>query len=103
MQKGHQPIWLEILDRQPDLLLLLGDNVYMGRGAFNAGMLEERYEKQLAEPHFAKLLRRVSYLAVWDNHDFGTNEFFGADVSPEQRNKSRDLFQQIPEGLITEA
>lgn len=29
MQKDHQPIWQEIQQKKPDLLILLGYNVYI--------------------------------------------------------------------------
>ncbi len=94
MQNDNQPIWGIIHGQKPDLLLLLGDNVYMDEGVFNAENLENRYKRQLAEPHFNKLLCEVPYLAIWDNHDFGTNDLFSDSLTEEQKKKSRELFDR---------
>jgi len=96
MQKWHQPIWGIINGQKPDLLLLLGDNVYMGEGEFNEDRLEESYQMQLAEPHFSKLLCEVPYLATWDNHDYGRNqvETPGQQLTDEQKVKTRSLFDK---------
>jgi len=93
-QGDYQPIWGIIHGLKPDLLLLLGDNVYMGPGKFNASRLEKRYKQQLAEPHFNKLLCDVPYLAVWDNHDFGLNIVGTNVMTATQRRISRDLFNE---------
>ena len=96
MQKDNQPIWGIIHGQKPDLLLLLGDNVYMGDIPFDADILEEKYKQQLAEPHFNKLICDIPYLAVWDNHDFGsnTNDLFNNTLTSAQKKQSRDLFDR---------
>jgi hypothetical protein len=93
-QKNNQPIWGIIHGQKPDLLLLLGDNVYIGDIPFDADVLEEKYKQQLAETHFNKLLCDIPYLAVWDNHDFGTNALFSNDLTTAQKRQSRDLFDR---------
>ena len=68
----------------------------MGDEQFNAENLEDRYEKQLAESHFSKLLCETPYLATWDNHDFGRNdvENLRHKLTDEQKEKSRALFDK---------
>lgn len=95
MQKGHQPVWNEILNHRPDLLLLLGDNVYAKKGIFSKKILEERYKLQCDEPNFSRLLKKVPYIPIWDNHDLGIyNPQFGFDVSSEHKNEARSLFDK---------
>ena len=68
-----QPVWSDIEAERPDLLLLLGDNVYMSQGRgprWKLDQLDNVYEQQLKEKHFSSLVRRVPFLATWDDHDF---------------------------------
>jgi hypothetical protein len=127
-RKGQhrQPIWSIIKQQKPDLLLLLGDNVYIGKEGYEASIerkreiLTHKYEAQTNEPHFKDLLASVPYLAIWDNHDFGLPgkkyeptgpnpvTIYGADVSAEHRRLALGLFntylgadsQQPPTGEI---
>jgi hypothetical protein len=107
----EQPIWGIIRRQKPDFLLLLGDNVYIGKEGYEASierkreLLTHEYEAQTNEVHFKDLLSSVPYLAIWDNHDFGlpgnTYEsigpnrvpIYGAEVSDEHRRLARSLFQ----------
>ena len=89
-----QPGWKEIEDTSPDLLLLLGDNVYMQNRKWDHAYMEDRYKEQLMEPHFKSLLKKVPYLATWDDHDFGPNDTNGAEVDDKLRQKSRRLFRK---------
>ena len=112
-QHDNQPIWGVIQAQKPDLLLLLGDNVYIGKNGYEpqlpdtkASILESKYKRQLEEPHFKKLLSKVPYLAIWDNHDFGLPgrkyiptvpenvHVYGDDVLQEHRQMARGLFNQ---------
>lgn len=113
-----QPIWGVIEQQRPALLLLLGDNIYLGKKGydphpphgeskleFQRKLLIEKYDRQLEEPHFKSLLSKLGnqFLAIWDNHDFGLAgpEFremhpdtpvFGAAVSDEFRKMSLGVF-----------
>ena len=110
-RKGQQaqPIWGIIKGQNPDLLLLLGDNVYLGDDGYGAPLkrkmekLAARYDAQLAEPHFDELVSNTPFLAIWDNHDFGlpgdkfrpgdaTVERYGAEVPQAFRDASREIF-----------
>src|SRR5688572_16454189 len=101
--QGRQPIWGIIKHQDPRLLILLGDNIYLGREGYDdtdlasrMDGLSRRYESQLEEEHFNRLLNNVDYLAVWDNHDFGLpgkkysgeGETWGADVDQDFRTES---------------
>ena len=98
-----QKVWDEIAEREPDALLLLGDNVYMKREdhddpASLAADLDARWQKQLAEPHFAALLaslkrRGAVVLATWDDHDSFGDDRYGADLAPELVAAARAVFQ----------
>lgn len=74
------PIFERMIDADPGLLILLGDNIY----ADTSDMLEmkHKYDELSSMPHFAELRRRCPVLATWDDHDFGINDG-GADF-PER-------------------
>ena len=73
----------------PDLVLLLGDNIYLDHRYRKAGEtadlnadLRQKYAAQMTEPHFASLLadlkaRGARLAAVWDDHDFLGNNSNG--------------------------
>lgn len=86
--------WKDIEDENPDLLLLLGDNVYMNNGKWDHKGMEKRYKQQMKDPYFASLIKKVPYLATWDDHDFGPNDTNGAEIKDWQRRKSRSLFRK---------
>jgi phosphodiesterase/alkaline phosphatase D-like protein len=100
----NQKVWDEIAEHEPDALLLLGDNVYMKREdhddpAALAGDLDERWRKQLAEPHFAALLAQLrarggAVLATWDDHDSFGDDRCGADLDPLLVAAAREVFHR---------
>jgi alkaline phosphatase D len=95
-------VWAEIDAENPDVLLLLGDNVYLdhdghGDPASLAAELRALYARQLAEPSFrmlrAGLDRRGAALeAIYDDHDFLGNDRCGGDVADALRNAARAAF-----------
>lgn len=94
-----QPAWKEIEDKKPDLLLLLGDNVYGGTFTFSwkkyHKKLEDRYKKQISEENFKSLISKVPYKAIWDDHDFAKGDNGkGALIKDKYKNRSRDLFHK---------
>ncbi|MSO99610.1 MAG: hypothetical protein EXR07_00960 [Acetobacteraceae bacterium] len=97
-----QPVWAEIQARRPDVLLLLGDNIYLSHDNHDepAGLtaeLQALYAAQFAEPNFAALLadlraRNCPVLAIYDDHDFLGNNRYGGDYGPALRQAARDAF-----------
>lgn len=97
-----QPVWDEIRAEAPDVLLLLGDNVYLPRNdhqdaAALAAELRGLYEQQLREPAFAALradlaARGGRLIALYDDHDFIGNDRGGADHPAALRLAARAEF-----------
>ena len=108
----QQPVWDDIADLNPDVLVLLGDSIYLDVGGpYNslgvqnlsenefAQHAHERYTELLAQPQFKALVQRPGLMtyAIWDDHDFLWNNANGADAMqrPGQRPlvyPSRALF-----------
>ncbi len=61
-------------DRQPDLMLWLGDNIYFREADFLARAdMALRYWHDRAVPGLQRFLRTGHHLAIWDDHDYGPN------------------------------
>lgn len=79
-QINPQPVRSEIKAEKPDVLLLLGDNIYLDHDHHSnaealASELRGLYQAQFAEPNFAQLLadlcaRNAPVIAIYDDHDF---------------------------------
>lgn len=84
----QQPVWDHIREAAPDLVLLLGDNIYSDVPDPGIGVLEamselefaehlmQRYCEQLSVPSFARLVAQpgIGIHAIWDDHDFLWND-----------------------------
>lgn len=66
-----QPIWPRVSELEPNLFLWIGDNIY--GDSVNPHVLQEEYRRQRDVDGLQPILRSVSHLAVWDDHDFGMN------------------------------
>jgi alkaline phosphatase D len=73
------PIWEKVVDGKPDLLVLLGDNIYAD--VVNSKLkpstpehMAKCYQELAAVPAFAKLRANTYTLATWDDHDYGNND-----------------------------
>jgi len=99
-----QKVWDKIAAREPDALLLLGDNIYLKRddhtdAAELAADLEQRYRRQFKQRHFAALLealraRGAALCATWDDHDAFGDERGGGDLPPTLVAAARAVFHR---------
>jgi alkaline phosphatase D len=115
-----QPVWDKIRQQEPDVLLLLGDLMYMDYGlaltgaerplgwprkvsdAVFAQTMHERYARQWGVKSFRELLcTGVRLGVIWDDHDFAWNDARGQGtelhhaVSTEKRLIAQGLFRQF--------
>lgn len=72
----EQPIWERIVARKPDALVLLGDTPYVDDGTL-AGRRRRHREFFAFEP-VASALAAIPTWTTWDDHDYATNDLFGA-------------------------
>ena len=84
-------IFESIRQKQPDVMLWLGDNVYMRDldWTTRTGMLQ-RYAFGRAVKELQPLLGSVHHYAIWDDHDYGPND---ADRSYRDKEVAREVFQ----------
>ncbi len=91
----EQPgVWKVISDRRPELLILMGDNVYQSeeKGEPELRELREAYMQLAQESEFADLRAQAAMFATWDDHDYGRNDA-GADFPV--RYQSEELFEHV--------
>jgi alkaline phosphatase D len=86
-QSKDQPIWDAIIEAKPDLVILLGDNIYADTRDMN--IMREKYAALAAKPGFKRLRESTPIVAIWDDHDFGEDDA-GADYP--MKEESRRIF-----------
>ncbi len=72
----HERAWDTIGAFDPQLLLLLGDNVYIDDPE-SLIMQRYTYYRRQSRPEWRTLTDHVPVYTIWDDHDFGTNDCWG--------------------------
>ena len=97
-QDEPQPILDVVRQRDFDLFLMLGDNVY---GDVSSPMdmteLQQAYDEQARNPGFDALRRATPMIAIWDDHDYGLNDGGVNFAGQELAEQIFDQFWRIPE------
>jgi alkaline phosphatase D len=79
-----------IAAKQPDLMLWLGDNVYLRDMDYTTRTgLFSRYSHNRSLPELQPLLASTHHYATWDDHDFGPND---SDRAYRDKHLSREAF-----------
>lgn len=86
-QDKPQPIWEVIAKNNPELFIFSGDNVYASTPETKP--IAAQYKKMNLIPEFRRFRESVPILAIWDDHDFGTNDS-GAD-NPEKEEAKKEF------------
>jgi alkaline phosphatase D len=86
-QERPQPIWDAVLASRPQLLLLLGDNIYADTEDMD--VMRRKYAKLAAMPGFRVIREACPILATWDDHDLGINDA-GSDYP--MKDQSQKIF-----------
>lgn len=95
-QSAPQPIWDAVVDFNPQVFILLGDNIYgdnkrpfkiFGRertiGPWknvprflpaSEQEMEAKYQKAKSNPGYARLKESAEVIGTWDDHDYGLND-----------------------------
>ena len=72
----HEYMWTTMGTSKPDVLMLLGDNVYSDAPEIPE-MQHYCYYRRQSRPEFRQLVSEASVYSIWDDHDFGTNDCQG--------------------------
>lgn len=72
----HEYMWNTIQSENPDVLMLLGDNVYSDAPEIPE-MQHYCYYRRQSRPEFRALVSQSSVYSIWDDHDFGVNDCQG--------------------------
>ena len=68
-------IFETIADENPDMMLWLGDNIYLREvDWFSRTGILRRYTHTRSLPEMQNLLATANHYAIWDDHDFGPND-----------------------------
>lgn len=71
-QEKPQPILDEVVAREPDLFVYLGDNIY--GDTEDMALLRRKYDQLGEKREFRALRAEVPTFAIWDDHDYGVND-----------------------------
>jgi alkaline phosphatase D len=91
-------MWNTIRSHKPDALLMLGDNVYIDRPEVRE-VGQYCYYRRQSRPEWRRLTADVPVYAIWDDHDFGTNDCHGGaavDIPPWKPRVWGDFTRQWP-------
>ena len=86
-QDKPAPIWDAIVAAQPDLFLMIGDNIY--GDSQDMAVLKAKWDTLGAVPGFMKLKQCCPVLATWDDHDYGADD---AGAEFPKKKESQQLF-----------
>lgn len=93
-QDRAQPIWKAVIDADPQVFVLAGDNIY--GDTEDIEILKAKYQLLDSQPDFARLRATRPLFGTWDDHDYGVND--GGREYP-QREASQQVmldFFQVP-------
>ncbi len=84
-------IFERIADLKPDMMLWLGDNLYLREADYfsRTGILK-RYTHSRHLPELQRLLSATHHYAIWDDHDYGPND---ANWTFPHKDKTLEAFK----------
>lgn len=83
-------IFATITKKKPDLMLWLGDYIYLREVDYDSRSgIFSRYSQTRQMPYMVNFIRKSHHLAIWDDHDYGPND---SDRSYYLKNHSKDAF-----------
>jgi alkaline phosphatase D len=78
---GDYQIFDTITKKKPDLMLWLGDNIYLREADLDSyHSILHRYRHTRSVKEIQNLMRFCPNIAIWDDHDFGPNDANGSYI-----------------------
>lgn len=94
---GEYGIFQTIHGMRPDLMLWLGDNIYLREADwFSRTGILHRYTHTRSLPEMQPLLASSFHYAIWDDHDYGPNDSDRSWIHKETALEAFDLFWGNP-------
>ncbi|APG63066.1 hypothetical protein LPB140_10025 [Sphingorhabdus lutea] len=96
--------WNQIGAQNPQLFLLIGDNVYGDTGSTNAAnipTLSDSYRRLSSRAEFANFRGQVPMMTTWDDHDYGANDAGGTYAYKEWAEKIYENYWQVSDEVKT--
>jgi alkaline phosphatase D len=94
--RAHPALGVAV-DRDPDLFLFLGDNVYADRE--RPSVIRRAYATLGQSPIFSALRSSVPVVATWDDHDYGANDAGRDFASREESEELFEAFWDVPRAV----
>ena len=79
--------WTQLQSQNPDLMIMMGDNVYASQAAKKP--ILQQYIKLEKLSTYRKFRETVPFLATWDDHDYGVSD---GDVTNPEKQEARKAF-----------
>lgn len=79
-------IWTEISKLNPELMIMMGDNIYSSKP--HKKPFFEQYRKLERIESYRKLRETVPFLATWDDHDYGLSDGGKENAEKEESRKA---------------
>jgi alkaline phosphatase D len=96
---GGYDIFNAIAQDDPDLMLWMGDNMYLRTPDFLSERgIRHRYRHTRSTPQLQRLLATTHNYATWDDHDYGPND---SDRSYALKNVAEEVFNDYWANLNT--
>ena len=75
-ERRAAPIFQPLLEANPDLLVMMGDNAYIDlpERPRRAADFRRAYRRLAQQPYWQAVTQRIPVLATWDDHDYGYND-----------------------------
>lgn len=94
---GDYQIFGAIHQKRPDAMLWLGDNVYLREADWGSRTgVFRRYSHTRATPEMQPLLASTFHYAIWDDHDFGSNDSDGTFPFAQWTREAFETFWANP-------
>ncbi|MFN9067859.1 MAG: alkaline phosphatase D family protein, partial [Bdellovibrionales bacterium] len=85
-------IWTEMAKTNPDLVIMMGDNIYSSKP--HKRPFFDQYRKMEKIEAYRTLRQSVPFLAVWDDHDYGVSD--GGTDNPDKAESKRAFSFHYP-------
>jgi len=94
---SEQKIWRQIQNQGVSALLFLGDFVYLDKLTKGSDpdweAVRALYDQQLNVAGLQRLLANgIDFHAIWDDHDFFSNDIFGSDLAQPVIDQTTSIF-----------